>query len=96
MNETFCKIFKPLWFKGEVANALMFEPCYTFLQKSDSGKEWIDFNMEEVSDVFIIFHRRLGLAATLFNIYGNDRPYFQSKYSNNGRQLSRFIELELE
>ena len=74
----------------------MFEPCYTFLGRLDNGRQWIDFNMEDVDDVFMIFHRRRGLASSLFDIHSNDPIYFQSVFSEKGALLSRNIEVELE
>lgn len=85
--------------KGNEVDALMFEPCYTFLKKSsDNNKRiWIDFNMENVEDIYLIFHRNLGLASTLFNIDGNDRPFFQASYSSDfQQQISRSLEIELQ
>lgn len=84
--------------KGLVKDALMFEPCYTFKQTVDKGREkMIDLNMKNVIDVFMIFHPNIGLASTLFNIYGNDRPHFQSSFSHlHGTQLSKNLEIELQ
>ena len=82
--------------QGPKEDDLMFEPCYTFLQGLNNARQWLDFNMQNVEDVFLIFHRNLGLASSLFDTHANDWLYFQSVYSEKGRLLSRYIEVELE
>lgn len=91
-------IIKFFRFHNQEDAQLMFEPCYTFMQTVDKGREkLIDLNMENVIDVFIIFHASTGLASTLFNIYGNDRPHFQSSFSHiHGKRLSKNLEIELQ
>ena len=56
---------------------------------------WIDFNMTNVADVFMVFQKSLGGAPLLMSLDNGFIPYFESQIKGK-EQKSRTIQLELE